>query len=406
MRQTLLFFFLAVGALLAGLATGRDLWFTLAYLLAILLLVAFLWAWISLRTTVVGRLTRTLRTQVDQPFEERVYVENSSYMPKLWLEVQDFSELPQHHLSRVVSNLGIKKRFLWKTTTTMTQRGQYRLGPMHIRTSDPFGLFVLEKPIPATTQLLVLPYTLPLPTFQLPQGVISGGNAQRQRTLHQTTNAAGVRDYAPGDGFNRIHWPSTAKTGRLIVREFEIDPLTDIWIVPDLSADLQLGSAETSGGILPCHTIEYIITLAASLAQLFLDAGRPVGLWVVGAQQQATLLQPDLGVRQRAKVLETLAVVQSAEEGRLAHLLLDQMRFFERGSTLITISPTTDPEWIASARELQRRGVQLVHIALDPQSFGGVESAEPLHNHLKANNISSYWVRYGDDLATTLSRPS
>jgi uncharacterized protein (DUF58 family) len=44
-----------------------------------------------------------------------------------------------------------------------------------------------------------------------------------------------VRDYEPGDSFSRIHWRSTARRDRLVVKEFELDPLADIWIVPDMS---------------------------------------------------------------------------------------------------------------------------------------------------------------------------
>jgi hypothetical protein len=55
-------------------------------------------------------------------------------------------------------------------------------------------------------------------------GLLSGGEALRRRTHYVTTNASGVRDYAPGDSFSRIHWRSTARRNRLIVKEFELDP--------------------------------------------------------------------------------------------------------------------------------------------------------------------------------------
>jgi uncharacterized protein (DUF58 family) len=61
--------------------------------------------------------------------------------------------------------------------------------------------------------------------------------------LYVTTNVAGVREYAPGDSFNRIHWPSTARAGRLIVKEFELDPTADIWLFLDMQREVQAGSA-------------------------------------------------------------------------------------------------------------------------------------------------------------------
>ena len=78
---------------------------------------------------------------------------------------------------------------------------------------------------------MVYPPTYPLPGFSPPVGQVSGGDALRRRTHYVTTNVAGVRDYVPGDSFNRIHWPSTARTNRLIVKEFELDPLSDVWLM-------------------------------------------------------------------------------------------------------------------------------------------------------------------------------
>src|SRR5260370_11248838 len=75
--------------------------------------------------------------------------------------------------------------------------------------------------------------TLELPAFTLPLGPMPGGEALRRGAHYVTANAAGVRDYSPGDSFNRIHWRSTARRDRLIVKEFELDPLSDIWVFLD-----------------------------------------------------------------------------------------------------------------------------------------------------------------------------
>jgi uncharacterized protein (DUF58 family) len=64
---------------------------------------------------------------------------------------------------------------------------------------------------------------------------------------------ASVRDYAPGDSFNRIHWPSTARTGQLIVKEFELDPMADIWLFLDLEKRVQVGDVGESVPDLACH---------------------------------------------------------------------------------------------------------------------------------------------------------
>src|SRR5947207_1018192 len=85
--------------------------------------------------------------------------------------------------------------------------------------SYPFGLFQATRHISATSRVLIYPATVTVFDFAAPTGLLSGGDAQRQRAHFVTTNAAGVREYAPGDSFNRIHWPSTARKERLLVKE-------------------------------------------------------------------------------------------------------------------------------------------------------------------------------------------
>ena len=75
------FLVLAAITLIAGLATGRSIWFTLTYVLALLLIVSFIWAWVNIRKVRLSRLTRSRRTQVGQPLEERFIVRNTSIHP-------------------------------------------------------------------------------------------------------------------------------------------------------------------------------------------------------------------------------------------------------------------------------------------------------------------------------------
>ncbi|MCI0395133.1 MAG: DUF58 domain-containing protein, partial [Chloroflexi bacterium] len=233
-------------SLLGGLTTGRDLFFNITYLLGLLLIVSFVWAWSNINWVYISRTTRTRRTQAGRPLEERFSVRNTSILPKLWLEVRDFSTLPVHYASKVVDNLGPRAAFTWRVSTICRQRGRYQLGPILLSSSDPFGLFPMQRELTPTTNVVVYPLTFDIHQFALPVGVLPGGDALRRRTHYVTTNASGVRDYAPGDSFSRIHWRSTARRDRLIVKEFELDPLADIWIVPDMAVFTHVVSTRES----------------------------------------------------------------------------------------------------------------------------------------------------------------
>jgi uncharacterized protein (DUF58 family) len=412
--------FLSILALIGALATGRDIFFNITYMLGLLLIVSFLWAWSNINWLHLSRVTRTRRTQAGRPMEERFAVRNTSIIPKLWLEIRDYSKLPGHYASKVVNGLGSRAGFTWRITTICTQRGRYRLGPLKIRTSDPFGLFPMERDLTPTTNIVVYPLTKDIHQFALPIGVLPGGDALRRRTHYVTTNAAGVREYAPGDSISRIHWPSTARRNRLIVKEFELDPLADIWIVADMavfshvsaSRDRQIEPAKpgelpswlawkTAEYKLPDSSEEYTITIAASLAQYFLRHDRAVGLLAYSHTHE--VLQPDRGERQINRILETLAVLRAEGQVGIEDVLDAESQIFLRGTTVIVVTPTTSDTWVTTARQLTRRGLRIVTILVDPQSFGGRFSSAPLASILQAGNMITYEVHCGDDLTAVLS---
>lgn len=411
-------FLLAVAALIGGLVTGRAIFFNLTYLLALLLVISFVWAWTNINFVHLSRVTRVRRTQVGRPLEERFVVRNTSVIPKLWLEVRDFGSLPNHFASHVVTSMGPRGDYTWRVTTLCRQRGRYQLGPIRLATSDPFGFFPMTRELTPTTNVVIYPLTFDIYSFALPVGVLPGGEAVRRRTHHITTNASGVRDYAPGDSFGRIHWRSTARRDRLIVKEFELDPLADIWIVVDMSLASHTAPRQEqirpfqTGDVpawmrmdefkLPETTEEYTVTIAASLADYFLKFDRAVGMLAYG--QSNEILQPDRGERQMNRILETLAVLRAQGQVPLQDMLHAESHLFPRGTTVIVVTPTTQESWAVASRQLMRRGLRMVSVLVNPASFGGPRSSDSLLTLLNASGLMAYSVNAGDDLTAVLSQ--
>jgi uncharacterized protein (DUF58 family) len=412
-------FVLALLAFVGGLITGRGILYNLAYLMGLLLIISFLWAWISIKGVHLSRTTRVRRTQVGRPLEERFTVRNTSIVPKLWLEVRDHSNVPGHQTSYVVNNLRSKQSFTWRTTTICRERGRYQLGPITMRSSDPFGLFTMQRDLTPTSNVVIYPLTFEIQQFALPLGLLPGGDSLRRRTHYVTTNASGVRDYAPGDSFSRIHWPSTARRDRMIVKEFELDPLADIWIVPDMAIFGHVAAMPRQSNAaspeklpswmaqekftLPQTTEEYTVSAAASIAQYFIRKDRAVGMLAYG--QSNELVQPDRGERQLTRILETLAVLRAQGQIPLDDMLHAESHLFPRGTTVIAVSPTNLEKWVTSSRQLVRRGLRVVTILIDPESFGARRSNAGLESMLHGNGMAAYRLRCGDNLTAVLSQP-
>jgi len=381
----------------------------LFFILIGVLVVSFVWSRLALRGLVVTRRTATDRAHVGDLLSEWVEVENRSRLGKLWVEVIDQSELPGHRLSRVVSLAG-QAKVSWRAKTWCTRRGRFRLGPMLLRSGDPFGLFERRLLVPATHQLVVYPALIDLSTVRLPAGELPGGNQLQKRTPYVTPNVAGIRQYQPGDSFNRIAWSASARTGQLMVKEFELDPSTDVWLVLDGDrrhhvslAVSQVSHAGQGVEALLDSTEEYVVTIAASLARYFLEQNRSVGLIAQGARP--VVLPPDRGARQLVKILEFLADFHAEGTEPLQSVLLGEQAHFGRQSAVIVITPSTDEAWVRALAELVVRSIRSLAVVVEPSTFGGTESSLLVVSELTALGVPFVLVKYGDDLRRALAMP-
>ncbi len=402
---------LIIACFFGGVTTGRTFFFSLAYLFGLLLIFAWLWSWLSVNNVRIARNTRARRAQVGKTLDEYFTVQSNSLLPKLWLEVRDYSTLPAHRASTIVPTLQPRGAYRWSVHTPCALRGEFRLGGLTLISGDPFGLYQATRHIPATSNVLVYPAIVQLADFHLPGGILSGGDAQRQRAYFVTTNAAGIRDYAPGDGFSRIHWRSTARKDKLIVKEFELDPLAELWIMLDLSAAAHVARPYHVEGVadgeifLPPDSAEYAIALAASLSSHFLVKERALGFLAHTPHRNA--MQPDRGARQLTRILETLALAKVESDLPFAQVISLEGHSLSRGATALLISADMSDGWLAEAHLLVRRGLQVIAVLIDPHSFGVAtsgRSAEETRARLEIGGVTTYLVRYGDNLSAALSR--
>jgi uncharacterized protein (DUF58 family) len=401
-------------SLLAGVITGSSLYFRLSYLWGLLLAGSWVMSWLALRGVKVQRTARFLRSQVGQIFEERYEVQNTSRLPRLWIEVRDESTLPGSHGSHVVTMIGGRESRTYLARTRLVERGVFPLGPTVLSAGDLFGMFPVSRPFSNQDSLLVYPMMVDVRSFPNPPGLLPGGEALRRRTAQITSNAAGVREYAPGDPLNRIHWVSTARRDRLMVKEFELDPLAEVWIFVDASRSIQASLPYEQPEFdprdvwrkrykfeLPPSTLEYAVTIAASLARYYLQRGRAVGL--VYADQALRVLPSDRGGRQLGKILESLALLRAEGNLPLHSLVEAQARHLPRGSTLVMITPSTSDSVYQTADVLMRRGLRPLAVLIDGATFGGYFSAERLAASLQALHVPHCRLAEGDDLGAVLS---
>lgn len=381
-----------VVALVCAYATGFWLLFRLAYVILVGVPVAFAWSRFNLSGLEVEVERPSGPLQEGGRFEEYVTVINRGWFSKLWLEIEELSDMPGHAPRRVVA-LPPRGRRTWRIRGTCSRRGLYTLGPLRLTSGDPFGLFRLSRRFADTQPLLVYPRAVDLPRFYVPPANLPGDTRFRRRTHTVTPNVSAIRPYAYGDSFSRIHWLSTARTGQIMVKLFELDPASDIWVVLDLERRAHFGQGDDG-------TEEQSVRLAASVVRFFLNANRAVGLVAYGRDMHDE--PPERGTRQYLKILEHLALCRALGDVRLGDLLTTQARRFSRQTTVIVITPSTEEAWVAGVQTVAQRGTKVAAVLLEPSTFGANSSSLLVYGALAASDVYTYLVKRTDNLAAAL----
>jgi uncharacterized protein (DUF58 family) len=297
--------------------------------------------------------------QVGDRLEEQFTLVNRSWLPLLWAEVGDQSDLPGYRVSRIAS-CGGPDTLRWTTEAECTRRGVFTLGPWSLCVEDPFGFFSVTVRYGEAEVIVVYPPVVRLPEIALPRGLVTGPSHARRRAIEATTDASQTRYYQPGDPLRLIHWPSTAHRADLVVRELDTLVSGDLWIVLDLDRSVQAGQGEES-------TEEYGVILAASLADKTLQQNLAVGLIAHGTE--LAFIPLGRGKGQMWQILRALATVRAGGTRRLAEMLHSVRQNLGQGTTVLVITPSCEPDWLDALLPLTRRGIVPTVVLLDARSF-------------------------------------
>ncbi|MCA9927709.1 MAG: DUF58 domain-containing protein [Anaerolineales bacterium] len=362
------------------------IWNTLLISIGGLFVVSYFWVK-QLASGLHG--SRRLRygwVSVGDRLEEMFTLINTSILPALWVEVIDQSNVPGYKTA-VVRSVASGNSTRWRESAICHQRGLYQLGPWTIRSSDPFGIFILTRQYPVSSEVIIHPpihTEIPIP---LPSGQSSGRTRSRQRAWQATVNAAAVRDYQPADPYRWIHWPTSARRDALFVRQFDLDAAGDIWLLLDLQQQWQLGSGLDG-------TEEHAVLIAASLAARALHKNRPVGLAGYGRIPQ--LIPPGQGTGQQWKILRALALVNADSDTSLIQAINDLARIVRRGTAVVIITASNTADWIPALTTLSRQGVLSNVILFDRPSFGGTGNSAAIRESLYHLGLSCHVVHQGE----------
>lgn len=155
-----------------------------------------------------------------------------------------------------------------ETVTIPTlRRGIIDIGPVTTLRTDPIGLLRREHAQAKVHRLYVHPRTVSVPSTSAGFVRDLEGNPTN-RIVDSDMSFHAIREYAPGDSQRSIHWKSTAKTGQLMVRQYEESRRSRLVVALSVHSDDYLNDEE----------FELAVSVTGSLAARAIRDGRDVAV--------------------------------------------------------------------------------------------------------------------------------
>ena len=217
--------------------------------------------------------------------------------------------------------LGPGRRASAEQVRRCVRRGSFGAGGAVVTSLWPFGAFAARRRVEIAAPFVVVPRWVALRRFPLRQPAPVARDAPLEAARARTGESfAGVREYRPGDDLRRVHWRSTARRGRLVVREHSQAASHRVALV--------LSGADC--GSPPDSAFEALVSAAASVALWVLERGHPLEL--VRARADGSV--EHVSAVGRDHVLDWLAAADP-RDGPLGPLLSRAAAAARRGTVIV-----------------------------------------------------------------------
>jgi uncharacterized protein (DUF58 family) len=273
-------------------------------------------------------------------------------------------------------------------------RGRFAARDVAVELVEPLGLESVRIPIAAPPPLVVQPRLVDLDGLFADAGRLGGDGRRLLLKRPAGFDFHSVREYEQGESLRRVHWPTTARRGQLMVKELEEAPSDAVVVMLDCDP---AGAA----GEWPDSSFDVAVRAAGSILRSYCARGRKTALVSTGLNASPVAVGSLGG--DFASALAVLAAAEPDAPHPLERALAGARGPAARAGELVAVTGVLGPR--AAERLLDvstRRALSVVWV--DAPSFAGRPTrAHPGVLRLSAAGVPIAVVRRGDDLASVLS---
>jgi len=245
------------------------------------------------------------------------------------------------------------------------KRGSYRWNGLNVLGTDALGLTLRTRHYDTElTEVLVMPTPIPL-NVELPAGGSWGvSEAESGQTRGAGIEPRGIREFVHGDSLRHVHWRSTARTGRLLVKEFEAGTHSSaVFFIQD-TARSEVGKGADTSLELVCGNVVY-------MAEKFLVQGSRVEF-----PQFDTAPSHGSQHERLNEVYEGVGRIEASNTRSLAEQVRAEASTLPQGAMVFVMCAVKEADLADAVRELAARGSVVVPLLYDAAEFDKARSKD------------------------------
>jgi uncharacterized protein (DUF58 family) len=350
------------------------------------------------RLTCTRRL-EPVRVPAGDPARVVLRLQNVSRMPTGVMLAEDtvpymLGGRPRFVLDRVIPQRSVDVEY----TVRSQLRGRFRVGPLTVRVTDPFGMCEVARSFSSSDVLVVTPHVVGLPDIRLGGDWAGAGESRARSVATSGEDDAATREYRQGDDLRRIHWRSTARRGELMVRREEQPWQSRAALLVDCRGGVHHGDG-------PASSLEWAVSAAASAGLHLSRAGFTMRVVIDGGDE----LTPGVAGSDFGDVLLDALSVQGATNSTT---ILPGITSLRRGGgeemLVAVVGPMSSDDSQTLARTLHSGPSIGIALVLDTATWTtlaprAAASAQQAHQDTCDVLAAGGWrvlpVKAGDDLA-------
>lgn len=401
LKRWIAFLIIIIFSLVIGIRTNLIFFHFFFWFLVSVVAINFLWIlalYFGTRLSLVRKIITSVNE--DDVLKIEAVIKNNSLFPVFNIILED--ELtcadPKESKKRIlIEYLRADSSLILKYQCLCPARGKYRLGPFTAYFFDSFGLFFLRKIYYVYSDLYVYPHDFKVKKFpNLVRGFLPWFGIQTTNVSGDEDEFFGIREYKEGDPISKIHWVSTARQNKLIVKQFQRQSFFRASIIFNLQKDKNFGEGKE-------RVAEYIIKIAASVAKYLLDKDIDTSMQGIVHAGEVANIAFNKGPEHLEDILRFLAVARAESSVNLGEIFEELSAIIPNDSTAIFIMTESDWEFLPLLLLLERRAITVVPLILISSTFLNQTGRQDIikETEIKVSpvaNIKPIFFAQGDNL--------